>query len=62
MMLRENVVTAEVKADGLGALEEQRFDGAVDQLSLIHSFKSKPKLDEVFDLSFLPPLSDRKVK
>ena len=62
MMLRENVVTAEVKADGLGAVEEQRFDEAVDQLSLIHSFKSKPKLDEVFDLSFLPPLSDRKVK
>ncbi len=62
MMLSDNVVTPEVKNDGLGAVEISRFDQAIEQMSLIYSFKSKPKADEVFDLSYLPPLSERKVK
>jgi NitT/TauT family transport system substrate-binding protein len=61
MVIRENIVTPEVKANGYGAIDEQRFARAIDQIAIAYKFKAvKPKLDEVFDSSFLPTLKDRK--
>jgi NitT/TauT family transport system substrate-binding protein len=62
MMLQRNVVTPEVERDGLGGVEALRFEQSIDQIALIHSFKTKPKLEDVLDLSFLPPLPERKLK
>src|SRR4249920_1842689 len=61
MAIRENIVTPEVKANGYGTIDEQRFARAIDQIAMAYKFKAaKPKLDDVFDSSFLPTLKERK--
>lgn len=61
MVIRENIITPEVKANGYGAIDAERFARGIDQLAQSHAFKQKPKPDEIFDASFLPPESERKV-
>jgi NitT/TauT family transport system substrate-binding protein len=60
LVIRENIVTPEVKANGYGGVDGERFARAIDQLAQSYAFKEKPKLDEIFDTSFLPPESERK--
>jgi NitT/TauT family transport system substrate-binding protein len=61
MAIRENIITPEVKANGYGGIDEQRFTRAVDQIALAYKFKAaKPKLEDIFDSSFLPPAATRK--
>ena len=60
LVIRENIVTPEVKANGYGGVDGERFARAIDQLAQSYAFKEKPKLDEIFDASFLPPESERK--
>lgn len=60
--LRDNIVTPEVKANGFGAIDKARFEKSIDQIGLTYKFKNaKPKPDEIFDSSFLPPASERQV-
>ena len=60
MVIRQNIVTPEVKANGYGGIDGERFARAMDQLALTYKFKDKPKLDDVFDASFMPPQTARK--
>jgi NitT/TauT family transport system substrate-binding protein len=61
--LRDNIITAEVKANGLGGVDMNRLDKAIDQIALTYKFKGdKPKPADIFDASFLPPASERKVQ
>jgi NitT/TauT family transport system substrate-binding protein len=61
--LRDNILTAEVKANGLGGVDMDRLDKAIDQIALTYKFKGdKPKPADIFDASFLPPASERKVQ
>ncbi len=62
MTLRDNIVTPEVKANGLGDVDAARFDHAIEQIAAAHKLKSKPKPSDVFDPSFLPPATARRVK
>jgi NitT/TauT family transport system substrate-binding protein len=61
MAIRDNIVTAEVRRDGLGAVEPARLAESIEQIGLIYTFKAKPKPEEVFDPSFLPAPHERKV-
>ena len=61
MVIRQNIVTPEVKANGYGGVDGERFARALDQLALTTKFKEKPKLEDIFDASFLPPASERKL-
>jgi NitT/TauT family transport system substrate-binding protein len=62
MAIRDNIVTAEVKANGYGGIDTARFAHAIDQIGLTYKFKAdKPKPEEIFDASYLPPAADRKV-
>ena len=62
MAIKENIVTPEVKTNGYGNIDEDRFARAIDQIALAHKFKSgKPKSGDIFDPSFLPPTTGRKV-
>src|SRR5262245_8483936 len=61
MAIRDNIVTPEVRANGLGGVETTRLEESIDQIGLVHTFKVRPKLDDIFDASFLPPAADRKV-
>lgn len=63
MAIRENIVTEEVKTNGYGDINAERFANAIEQIALTHKFKArKPKLDDVFDSSFLPPVTERKYR
>jgi NitT/TauT family transport system substrate-binding protein len=62
MVIRDNIVTPEVKANGYGGIDDERFAGAIDQIALTYKFKSaKPKPEDIFDASYLPPAAARKV-
>jgi NitT/TauT family transport system substrate-binding protein len=62
MVIKDNIVTPEVKANGYGGIEEARFEAALDQLAIAYKFKSvRPKPDAIFDDSFLPPAEERKL-
>jgi NitT/TauT family transport system substrate-binding protein len=59
--IRDNIVTPEVKANGYGGTDNARFAHAIDQIALTYKFKTaKPKPEDIFDASYLPPAADRK--
>jgi NitT/TauT family transport system substrate-binding protein len=61
MAIHDNILTDEVKAKGYGAVNMDRLAKAIDQISLTYEFKNdKPKPDDIFDATFLPPAADRK--
>jgi len=62
MAIRNNIVTPEVKANGYGGIDSARLARAIDQIALTYKFKGeKPKPDDIFDASYLPPAASRKV-
>jgi NitT/TauT family transport system substrate-binding protein len=61
MAIRDNIVTPEVRANGLGGVETTRLEESIDQIGLVHTFKAKPKPDDIFDASFLPPEGERRL-
>jgi len=61
MAIRDNIVTPEVKANGFGAVDLARLAESIDQIGLVYTFKAKPKAEDIFDASFLPPAAERKV-
>ncbi|HEY7662436.1 MAG TPA: ABC transporter substrate-binding protein [Xanthobacteraceae bacterium] len=61
MAIRDNIITPEVKANGLGAVEMPRLEASIDQIGLVHTFKAKPKAEDIFDAAFLPPADERRV-
>ncbi|MGH6665592.1 MAG: ABC transporter substrate-binding protein [Pseudolabrys sp.] len=60
LAISQNIVTAEVKANGFGGIDSARFARGIEQLALTTKFKAKPKPNEIFDASYLPPAADRK--
>jgi NitT/TauT family transport system substrate-binding protein len=60
MAIRDNIVTPEVKANGYGAVDFARLAESIDQIGLVYTFKAKPKADDIFDASFLPPADERR--
>jgi NitT/TauT family transport system substrate-binding protein len=59
MALKDNVLTPEVEANGLGEVDMARLDRAIGQIALTYDFKTRPKASDIFDPSFLPPAADR---
>jgi NitT/TauT family transport system substrate-binding protein len=60
MVIRDDILTPEVKAAGYGGVDPVRFAQAIDQLALAYKFKAaKPKPDDIFDASYLPPANAR---
>lgn len=55
VLLKENVVTDQTRANGLGAIDAERFEKSLEQIGLAYSFKNRPKLGDIFDESFSPP-------
>jgi NitT/TauT family transport system substrate-binding protein len=61
LSLAQNFVTPWVKANGYGGIDKARFAKSIDQIGLTFTFKSKPKVEDIFTEAFLPPPADRKV-
>lgn len=62
MAIRDNVITDEVKANGLGAVDMNRLSESIDQVGLTYEFTNKPSASDVFTSEFLPPLDSRKIQ
>jgi NitT/TauT family transport system substrate-binding protein len=62
MAIHDNIVTAAVKADGFGDIDNERFAEAIDQLALAYHFKAKDKAAAAFDPAFLPAATERMVR
>jgi NitT/TauT family transport system substrate-binding protein len=62
MAIRDNIITPEVRVDGLGAIEVARLAESIEQTALVYTFKAKPKAEDIFDASFLPPASERRIQ
>lgn len=59
--IRDNMVTTEVRRRGYGGIDSARFAKAIDQIGLTYKWKAeKPKPDDIFDASYLPPDAERK--
>jgi NitT/TauT family transport system substrate-binding protein len=61
MAIRDNILTPEVRANGFGAVDPTRLTESIDQIGLVYTFKAKPKAEDIFDASFLPPAQERRV-
>jgi NitT/TauT family transport system substrate-binding protein len=62
MAIRDNIVTAEVREHGLGAVDPARMDSAIEQMASVYKFRNKPPhTADIFDPAFLPPAAERKV-
>lgn len=61
MLIRDNIVTPEVNADGLGGVNGARMTEAIDQIALTYAFRAKPKAADVFDPAYLPSAADRRL-
>jgi NitT/TauT family transport system substrate-binding protein len=61
MAISENILTPEVRANGLGAVEPARLEQSLEQMALVYTFKARPKPEDIFDAAFLPPAAERKV-
>jgi NitT/TauT family transport system substrate-binding protein len=60
--LRDNILTPEVRANGYGGVDPGRLARAIDQIALTYKFKGeKPKPEDIFDPSYLPPAAERRV-
>ena len=61
MAIKDNIVTPEVRANGLGVIDGARLTEAINQIALTYAFRAKPKASDVFDPAFLPAAADRKL-
>lgn len=59
VVLRDNIMTPEVRRNGLGGIDPARFDRSIEQLAEDFKFHKRPAAADVFDGSFLPPLDGR---
>ena len=58
-ILRDNILTGEVKRNGLGGIDQARFERSIDQLAEGFKFQKRPQLSDIFDDQFLPPVNGR---
>jgi NitT/TauT family transport system substrate-binding protein len=58
-IIRDNVLTAEVKHHGIGGIDPARFERSIEQIAEDFKFQKRPTAADIFDDSFLPPLNGR---
>lgn len=58
-VLIDNVLTDEVRRNGLGGIDSARMDRSIDQIAQDFKFRKRPAAGDIFDGSFLPPVTER---
>jgi NitT/TauT family transport system substrate-binding protein len=61
VVISDNILTGEVKRNGIGGIDPVRLDRAIDQIAEDFKFQKRPSPADIFDDSFLPPLNGRLV-
>jgi NitT/TauT family transport system substrate-binding protein len=59
VILRDNILTADVRRNGLGGIDAARFEKSIDQIAEDYKFRKRPTAADIFDDSYLPPLNGR---
>ncbi len=60
-ILHDNILTGEVRRNGLGGIDAARFERSIDQLTEGFKFQKRPVQADIFDDRFLPPVNGRLV-
>ncbi|HEV2153245.1 ABC transporter substrate-binding protein [Bradyrhizobium sp.] len=58
-VLVDNILTDEVKRNGLGGIDPARLDRSIEQVAQDFKFRKRPVAGDVFDDQFLPPVESR---
>ena len=58
-VLVDNILTDEVRRNGLGGIDPARLDRSIDQIAQDFKFRKKPAAVDIFDDRFLPPVAGR---
>jgi NitT/TauT family transport system substrate-binding protein len=58
-VIEDNILTGEVKRNGIGGVDSARLDRSIGQLGEDYKFRKRPSPADIFDDGFLPPLGGR---
>jgi len=58
-VIRDNILTGEVKRNGIGGIDPASFERSIDQMAEDFKFRKRPSPTDIFDDTFLPPLNGR---
>jgi NitT/TauT family transport system substrate-binding protein len=58
-ILRDNILTDDVKRNGIGGIDPARFERSIEQVAEDFKFQKRPQASDIFDDQFLPPLNGR---
>jgi NitT/TauT family transport system substrate-binding protein len=58
-VIDDNILTAEVKRNGIGGVDPARLKQSIDQVGEDFKFSKRPSATDIFDDGFLPPRGDR---
>jgi NitT/TauT family transport system substrate-binding protein len=58
-VLADNVLTDEVRRNGLGGIDSARLERSIDAIAEDFKFHKRPTADDIFDGRFLPPVAGR---
>jgi NitT/TauT family transport system substrate-binding protein len=58
-VLADNILTDEVKRNGLGGIDPARLERSIDQIAEDFKFNKRPAAADIFDDQFLPPVEGR---
>jgi NitT/TauT family transport system substrate-binding protein len=59
IVISDNILTGEVRRNGLGGIDATRLERSIDQVGADFKFHKRPTAADIFDDSFLPPLGGR---
>ena len=57
----DNIVTDDVKRNGLGGIDPARFDASLEAIAEDFTLRKRPGAADVFDTAFLPDVGDRTI-
>ncbi len=60
-VISDNILTGEVKRNGIGGIDPARLDRSIDQIAEDFKFRKRPSASDIFDDTFLPPPGGRLV-
>jgi NitT/TauT family transport system substrate-binding protein len=58
-VISDNILTGEVRRNGIGGVDAARLERSIDQVGEDFKFHKRPTAADIFDDSFLPPLGGR---
>jgi NitT/TauT family transport system substrate-binding protein len=59
ILIADNVLTDEVRRNGIGGVDPARLERSIDQVAEDFKFGKRPSAADIFDDTFLPPLDGR---